>query len=285
MRLFLDYPIIINYNLHQQLRSVPHEKQMHRDRQFAEERQSYMEATTTSDIRLENRMYKPEIERYESAIFNCLKTVYSNPVGRMVLGKINKQTTVWIIPKTAADMKVCNCATTNPLKYDLPKDKDEPYGRRGLGYGNTVIEFLPESGDDTLIHELVHAYRYSHKKFNKIEIHFQNEKILDSQDTEEFFAHQMSTIYMSQAKRPLMMDYKWQSIREKNKIYDFLAGNTEMLMALKLFLNHECLARLAAQSFATDYNPFRDYQELEARFLKNNPSATPLPELGGMLIN
>jgi hypothetical protein len=284
MRLFLDYPIIINYNLHTQLRSVPHENLLHKARQYEEERRLFMAASTTSDIRLENRMYKPEIEQYEAAVFNCLKSIHSNPVGRMVLAKINKQTTVWIIPKTAADMQQCNCAQTGPLKFELPKDKGEYY-TRGLGYGNAVIQFMPGLGDDTLIHELVHAYRYSHKKFNKIDMNVRNGKLLATQNTEEFFAHQMETIYMSQANRPLTMDYKWAWVCDKNKIYDFLADNIDMLQALKLFMRHECLARLAAQSFAADYNPFRDYQELEARFMKNNPSASQLPELGGMVID
>jgi hypothetical protein len=277
MRLFLNYPIIINYNLHTQLRSGPHENLLHKAKQYREERRLFMEASTTSDIRLENRMYKPEIDQYESAVLNCLKSIHSNPVGRMVLGKINKQTTVWIIPKTPADMKQCTtCAQTGPLKYEFPKD--ESYAR-GLGYGNTVIRFAPELGDDTLIHELTHAYRYSYRKFNPIEMNVRNGKLSDTQSSEEFFAHQMETIYMSQAGRPLTMDYKWASVCDKKKIYDFLVENSEMLQTLKFFIRHECLARLAAQSFATDYNPFRDYLDLEARFLNNNPSLSQLPEL------
>lgn len=281
MRLFLDYPIIINYNLHTQLRSRPQEDRLHEAKQYEAERRLFMAASTTSDIRLEDRLYKPEIDQYEAAVFDCLKSINRNPVGRMVLGLINKRTTVWIIPRSAADMKQCTCSQTGPLKYDFPKD--ESYAR-GLGHGNTVIRFVPELGDDTLFHELVHAYRYSYKKFNPIEINVRDRKQSTTQSTEEFLAHQMENIYMSHANRPLTMDYKWASVSDKAKIYDFLVRNSEMLQTLKLFMHHEYLAMLAAHSFTTAYNPFRDYQELETRFL-NGTSLTQLPELGKILTN
>jgi hypothetical protein len=52
-----------------------------------------------------------------------------------------------------------------------------------------------------------------------------------------------------------------------------------MLQTLKFFMRHEYMAMLAAHSFATDYNPFRDYAALEAEFLKGT-SLRELPELG-----
>jgi hypothetical protein len=55
-----------------------------------------------------------------------------------------------------------------------------------------------------------------------------------------------------------------------------------MLQILKYFMRHEYMAILAAHSFATDYNPFRGYPELEAKFLEGS-SMRDLPELGTML--
>ncbi len=197
----------------------------------------------------------------------------------MVLGLLNKQTTVWIIPKSDDELKQCTCALTGPLKYEI-----QPGGSvaSGVGFGDTVILFHPKLGDDTLFHELVHAYRYSRKKFRPMFINVYSKQPLSSQiqSTEEFLAHQMENIYMSQGNRPLTMDYKWDSVLDKSAIYDFLADNPEMLQALKMFLRHEYLAMLAAHSFATAYNPFRDYATLEAEFLKDTSLST-LPELGG----
>src|SRR5215469_14904802 len=110
MRKFGNYPIRINYNLHTQLRSRPHEIQFHEAKQYQAERQLSIKTNTSSDAALENGMYKPEIEKYEKDVYDCLVGIHHNPVGRMVLGLINRSTTVWIIPRSAGDMKQCNCA-------------------------------------------------------------------------------------------------------------------------------------------------------------------------------
>jgi len=275
MRKFAEYPIVINYNLHTQLRSRPAEVQFHQARQYEAERQLSIKTNTTSDSTIENNLWKQEIDRYEGTVYDCLQKINGNAVGRMVLGLINKQTTVWIIPKSDADLKQCNCAQTGPLKYDIPKDGSYA---RGAGFGDTVIQFRPELGDDTLFHELVHAYRYSYKKFQPVTINVRNGLLSDVQSTEEFLAHQMENIYLSQGTRPLTMDYKWASVCDKKTIYDFLVANSEMLQTLKFFMHHEYLAMLAAHSFATTYNPFRDYKELEAKYLEGT-ALSELPEL------
>jgi hypothetical protein len=244
-----------------------------------EEKQLYIKASTTSDATLENNLYKQEIDQYESTVYRCLQTIEGNPVGRMVLGLINKQTTVWINPETDA-MKKCSCAQTNPLNYEIQTGSVA----RGVGFGDTVIQFQPELGDDTLFHELVHAYRYSYKKFSPICIDVPNPGPKGSScgSSEEFLAHQMENIYMSQTNRPLTLDYYDASAVGKDEIYDFLVKHVDRLEALKYFLRHEYLAMLAAHSLTADYNSFRDYGMLEARFLKDS-SVSTLPELSRML--
>ena len=276
MRKFGQYPIVVNYNLHTQLRSDREEARLHVTRQYEAERQLSIKTNTTSDSKIENNLFKQEIDQYEATICKCLQKIESNPVGRMVLGLINKQTTVWIIPKSDADLKRCFCSQTWPLKYDLQMDGSVA---RGAGSGDTVIQFRPELEDETLFHELVHAYRYSYKKFQPMTIYYRVDETGDSQFTEEFLAHQMANIYLSQGKRKLALDYAWQEVADKEKIYDFLTDNSDMLQTLKYFLHHEYLAMLAAHSFATDYNPFRDYAALETKYLEDS-STRELPELG-----
>lgn len=115
----------------------------------------------------------------------------------MVLGLINEQTTVWINPQTDA-MKKCSCAQTNPLNYEIQTGSVA----RLVGFGDTVIQFQPELGDDTLFHELVHAYRYSYKKFSPICIDVPNPKGSSCGSSEEFLAHQMENIHVSGESAP-----------------------------------------------------------------------------------
>jgi hypothetical protein len=279
MRKFAGYPIVINYNLHTQLRYRSTETRLHEAGRYQEERQRSIQTNTTSDSTIENNLWKRELDQYESTIDQCLRKVCGNPVGRMVLGLLNKQTTVWIIPKSDTDLKQCSCSQTWPLNYDIPKDGSFA---RGVGSGDTVIQFRAELGDDTLFHELVHAYRYSYKKFHPMTISVRSDRLSASQSTEEFLAHQMENIYLSQSHRPLTMDYQWAWVSDKKTIYDFLLENSDMLQTLKYFMRHEYLAMLAAHSFATDYNPFRDYAALEAKFLEGT-SLRELPELGTVL--
>jgi hypothetical protein len=280
MRKFGAYPIVVNYNLHTRLRYQHDEDDFHRAGRYQEERQLDIRVNRSSDSAIQNNLYKQEVEAYEQTVCNCLRKIEGNPVGRMVLGLINKNTTVWIVPKSEKELKQCNCALTEVLNYDIQKDGSVA---RGAGSGDTVILFNPKLGDDTLLHELVHAYRYSYNKFQPMNVDYRTDHSLFTITSEEVLAHQIEDIYMSQAQRPLTLDYISQAPAEKKQIYDFLTGNYFLLQSLKYFLRHEYLAMLAAHTFMnTDYNPFREYATLEAGYLKDSGS-TALPELGTAL--
>jgi hypothetical protein len=277
MRKFGTYPVVVNYNLHTRLRNQYKENDFHRAGRYQEEKQLDIKVNTSSDATIQNNLYKQELNEYEQTVCNCLKKIEGNAVGRMVLGLINKATTVWIVPKSDDQLKQCNCALTEPLNYDIQKDGSVA---RGVGSGDTVILFNPKLGDDTLLHELVHAYRYSYNKFQPMNVDYRTDYASFAITSEEVLAHQIENIYMSQAKRPLTLDYVSQAPAEKKEIYAFLDDNYFLLQALKYFLRHEYLAMLAAHTFmSTDYNPFRDYATIEAEYLKGSVSDT-LPELG-----
>jgi hypothetical protein len=277
MRKFGAYPIVVNYNLHTRLRDKHKEYEFHQAGRYEEERQLDIKVNTSSDSTLENHLYKQELNEYEQTVCNCLRAIEGNPVGRMVLGLINKETTVWIVPTSDEELKKCSCAQTGPLNYDIQTDGSYA---RGAGAGDTTILFHPKLGDDTLLHELVHAYRYSYNKFHPLNVDYRTAYASYTVRSEEVLAHQIENIYMSQAKRPLTLDYFSQVPAEKKEIYDFLADNYFLLQTLKYFLRHEYLTMLAAHTFAsTDYNPFRDYAALEEEYLKGALSPT-VPELG-----
>lgn len=269
MRKFPGYPIVINYNVHTQELYEDEEESLHKAGRYVEERQLVIKSVTTSDADLGNNLYRQEMNKYEVAIWQCLRKIEGNPVGRMVIGLINKRTKVWIIPKSEHPYD----SMTGPLNYDIQWDGSYA---RGAGSGDTVIQVIPESGDDVLFHELVHACRYSYNRFDPIKIFLQTvppepQRIQD-QSSEEFLAHHMQNIYLSLAHRTLVLDYHWNSDATKKEIYDFLRENNRALGALKYFLRHEYMARLAAHCLSAAYNPFRDYAMLEAEYVKEDTS-------------
>ena len=263
MRKFANYPIMVNYNLHTFLRNKDKEKTLHDAGKLQQEKDLFMKVTTTSDTTLKNFIWKQELEKFEAAVFGQLKTICANPVGRKVLDLINKRTTVWIIPKWDDPLGPCNCDMTSPLNYDIPKDGDYT---PGAGSGDTVIQFKLALDDDVLFHELVHAYRYSCKKYNDWDIFVDDQGSVFVQNVEEFFAHEMENIYRSQIGGKLTKEYRLQELSNKEDIYNFLAVNLEMITALKEFLRHDTLASIAARCFPTDYNSFRDAAEIEQRY-------------------
>lgn len=273
---FGAYPIKVNYNLHTRLRNKHKEEEFHRAGQYLEERKLDMKSNTSSDATLEKNMYRQELNDYEDAVGSILRKIEGNPVGRMVLGHINKKTTVWIVPKSPEELKQDYTALTGPLKYDIQADY-----ARGYGSGDTVILYNPELGDGVLLHELVHAYRYSFDKFVPVNLDYCNGYSRYSTTSEEILAHVIQNIYLSEAKQSLCLDYKsyWDT-STKEETYKVLVGNERLMWILNYFLHHEYLAIMAAHAFkTTEYNPFRDFATLEAASLKSRP-LVPVSEQG-----
>ena len=69
MRKFGAFPIVVNYNLHTQLRFNRKEDDLYRAGRRQEEKQLYIKASTTSDATLENNIYK---QRDRSVGIDCL---------------------------------------------------------------------------------------------------------------------------------------------------------------------------------------------------------------------
>jgi hypothetical protein len=263
MRKFAHYPVMVNYNLQMRLGSDSQEVTLHEAKKYQQEKDLSIKVTKTSDATLKEFNWKKELEQFETGVYGQLQTIFGNPVGRKVLDLINKRTTVWIIPKSDLEYENCTCAMTSPLNYDIPKDGSYAYGS---GFGDTVILFDVRLGDDTLFHELVHAYRYSTKKYKDVTLNVDNDHKLYQEKAEEFFAYTMENIYLSQGGRKLGKDYYDQEPASKDEIYDFLAFNLEMINFMKGLLQHDTLASIAARTFHADYNPFRDYKEIEERY-------------------
>ena len=87
-------------------------------------------------------------------------------------------------------------------------------------------------------------------------------------NSEEFIAEQLANVYhSSRGDSDFYGAYRGPDKRKK-EMYQYLVEDGELVMALKFFLKTEPLAKFAANLKQPDYNPFRDYNEIEARSLR-----------------
>jgi hypothetical protein len=199
--------------------------------------------------------YKTEIREYEKTMERTLITISKTSIGKKLLNLLNPAEKVWIIPPDWDEAT----ATTDRLP--------------DAAGGQVVIKFDPKSWrktrtkpdqvEDTVVHELVHALRISWKRFLHKRIGGS-----DFGSSEEFIATQIENIYRSsRGTNKNYSAYRGDS-RNKKDMYQYLVEHAELIMALKFFLKDEPLAQYATNLNQPDYNPFRDFKELEARSLK-----------------
>lgn len=228
-------------------------------------------ALTTEDS---DPAYKKEVEDYHRDVLERLRKIEKVPFGKILLSLIKSD--VWIVPWMPG--KHCYCAQTRPLDYQIaPFDYSE-------GKGDTYIWFDPNSDfeDDTLFHELTHAYRYSAGKFHR------RAMANNEYNTEEFLAHHMQNIYRSFKKLRLEFSYNPGAVPAsvhtgqwgtKSEIYKHFLDSADFVMVLKFFLDTDDLAKMVAKLPYPDFNPFRDYKTLEQRYIRalNDPKIKRLP--------
>jgi len=205
--------------------------------------------------------YGREIKEYESTIERTLNTFSHTSIGKMLLDMISPTKKVWIIP---AD-------------WDIPRGIT--WCRTEAQGGGVRISFSPRSFrkvsispsasgsavEDTLFHELVHAMRYSNSRFNGRSL-----INADFGNTEEFIATQFANVYHSSRRESEWYElYRYGGYKTKKDMYEYFAADAELVMALKYFLKTEPLAKSVATLKQPDFNPFRDFDEIEAKAKKN----------------
>jgi len=192
--------------------------------------------------------HRQEVVAYENIIRKQLDIIYNTEVGKCLLNLLNPQKKIWILPNP----KLSSTAMTFPCKTV----------KEG---GGIRIHFNPENWvgteDDTLVHELTHALRFSYNRFYRKNI------LHDSYpDSEEFLATQISNVYRSsRGKSQLYGAYHysegyWSS---KGSIYQAFVESPELIMALKFCLDYEELVSRIARLKHLEFNPFNDYPVLE----------------------
>lgn len=198
--------------------------------------------------------YRQEAEEYETFVKSQLDIIASTKIGQLLLSLLNQNVKIYIIP----DPDLYAQAITTPIKS----------AKEG---GGIRIHINPSDWrgvfDDTLFHELVHALRFSTKRYSPKEIFSKAEGFISS---EEFLASQMANIYRScRGKKQLYLSYTYTPgvFYVKGDIYWAIMNDAELVMALKHFLTHEAFAGMVAK-YNVDFNPFRDYAQIEKEALK-----------------
>ena len=258
---FAPFPIYVVYSRQNQLDAAYEVDELYREKQYEQQRSVSADAITREDT---DRSSQFAARNYYLRVASLLRKISSTKIGAILLKQF--KTAVYIVPRTGG----CYCAQTYPLIYQIAPEIN--YSR---GKGASYIWFAPDEKfqDDVLFHELVHAYRFAFDKFEPRSV------ANGEYNTEEFLAHQLQNIYLSELKKPIYFTYRTEEISTKARIYEHFLTNPEFPMVLKYFLRHEYLAMLAAHVEGSDYNPFRDAEKIEQKYLERlgDPTIKTLP--------
>jgi hypothetical protein len=281
---FGNYPIYIVYSLHRQQAVEPLWKEYYNAQKLAQERARKDLFTSRTkfwrDVEVANEKgrlidavfqwqviedlepkYKKEIDEYESTIQQTLTTISHTSIGKALLDQCNHQKKIWIIPAN----------WDNPTaKTELATEEQgggirimfNPKAFRNVFVGRGSVGSAVE---DTLFHELVHAMRYSQDRYfprSLIKWEFHH-------NSEEFIAEQLANVYHSSRRESDFYGTYLGPDKTKKEMYQYFVEDAELVMALKFFLTTEPLAKFAAHLRQPDFNPFRDYNEIEKRSLRH----------------
>ena len=281
---FENYPIYIVYSLHRQKAVRPQWDQFLAQRDAAKDRaydhlarEEFPKVRRDLEVfREKDRMidavfqwevvddletkYKTEIAAYQNTIKNVLTTISRTSIGKALLDLFSSQTKTWIIP---ANWEVSTAVTERATEEQGGgvRVKFNPEAFRNVYVGPRSVGSAVE---DVLFHELVHAMRFSQNRF--FPRHLMKWEF--NHNSEEFIAEQLANVYhSSRGESDFYGAYRGPDKRKK-EMYQYLVEDGELVMALKFFLKTEPLAKFAANLKQPDYNPFRDYNEIEARSLR-----------------
>jgi NleD-like pathogen effector protein (putative zinc metallopeptidase) len=276
---FEPYPIYIVHSLHRQQAVDPlwkdyygqreaakkravgdlfslHWSKVKRDIEVAREKDRMIDATMQWQIQDDLSKYKKEKEAYENNIKSALTKISHTSIGKQLLEMIGSSQKVYVIPQEFDGPATTRLATEEQgggirVMFSPQYFSNVFVGPRSVG--NAV--------EDTLFHELVHAMRIARGRYFV--------RNLSSWDfrhsSEEFIAETFANIYHSSRGESDYYGTYQGSFMRKKEMYAYLEDDLELVRALKFYLETEQLAKFAANLQQPDYNPFRDYKEIEER--------------------
>ncbi len=212
---------------------------------------------------IEDKTPRPESQEYENQVYKLLTLICSTKVGRLLFESLNRNVKHWIVPLDYLDKAECQCAA-----YEFPGPPKSGGGVRV--YFNPTDFNSPAkrwfSADDILFHELVHAYRCGRFGYNNDTSPRMNEYTT----AEEFLALHMQNVYLAnRGSTRFYRSYRSLQSVSKGTAYQYFAGDAEVLMAFRHFVDNDPLAATVARWMhpADSFNPWRDQSVLERMYL------------------
>ncbi len=199
--------------------------------------------------------YRGEILRFENEIRRILMRISATKIGQIVLSSLNPSEVIWVVPFFGAKNVAMTGRGTESagsairIRYN-PEDFASTYEGEGLGK-NDVRE-------EVLIHELVHAARQSHNRFNRMPL-----DTATFGNTEEFVAEQIGNIYRSSTRKINRLGLYHGGYDTKENIYSMFSKDWRIISFIKTLLKTDPIAQRAAALKSPDYNPFRDFHLIE----------------------
>lgn len=200
---------------------------------------------------------------YENQVYQLLRLIGSTRIGKLLLDSLNPAVKHWIVPLDRTDKIECECGA-----YVFPGAPKEGGGIRmyfnPTDFKGSAKRWL--SADDVLFHELVHAYRQGRFGY----ANNNNKPMNDYETAEEFIALHMQNVYLAnRGSLRFYRSYRTLESVSKSTAYGHFAGDSEVLMAFRHFLERDPLAAAVAgwKHPADSFNPWRDHPVLERIYL------------------
>lgn len=197
---------------------------------------------------------RPEARAYEERVRATLNYIGHSSVGSALLRSMKVAVPVYVVPYVG---EACN-ARTGQLSSDLRMGVRVAFSPETWAY-DACGHFPGYRADETLLHELVHASRFTNHGF----VGMKQNALQDMQDPEEFLAVMVTNMYrMERGAQKLNRDYRTGQLVSQVQMEAFLASRREYLDELDDFMS-DGLVKLAA-ALKTPFNPFRDLDRLKA---------------------
>jgi len=209
----------------------------------------------------------PAARKYEERVRIVVNAIMRTRTGAALLGTFNansnKEAAIWIMNNPDTSFW-CNSATGNFLSTDLSTGNQHWEGSR-IWYSPDRYE-VDDCGwypgmrpEDVLFHEMVHASRDLNDPV------YDNTPLYLMKDYEEFLAVLITNMYRTEiGAKKLHRDYMLKLLVEQPEAEAFLSSKREYLDAIQA-LQGDLLVS-AVSGLNTPFNPFRDYDRLEANY-------------------
>ena len=205
---------------------------------------------------------------YEERVRLAVNAIMRTDTGRALLqtfrSGLSKDQSIWIVPYTDEN-DYCNSRTGPFYSADPETGKKWTYEGARIQYSpdRWAVDdcgwYPGQRYDEVLFHEMVHASR------NMNDPAYDNTPLDLMGDYEEFLAVLCTNMYRSNNKATTFhRDYVYKLLVEKREAYLFLSSRRQYVTALDSLSDDNLVSAMTPMK--TDYNPFRDFDEIKGDY-------------------